>query len=91
MDYVILFILYTLVYAQGKNPYVSAFAFGLLVIGTNYYKKKQNVLRLTNLFEKALYTNSDCKYIKSPWSLHGYWNPTGCNEADDETGSSSAP
>ena len=46
MDYVILFILYTLIYTQGKSPYVSAFAFALLVFGANYYKKKQTVLHL---------------------------------------------
>jgi hypothetical protein len=59
MDNTILFLLFTLIYAQGRNPYISAFAFALSVFGTNYvldkYNKQQNVLRLTNLFKKALY------------------------------------
>lgn len=65
MDYLLLFLIYTLVYAQGKNPYASAFAFALLVFCANYildkYKKKQNVLRLTKLFNKALYENAQKK------------------------------
>ena len=84
MDYLILFILYTLIYTQGKSPYASAFAFALLVFGANYilnrYKNKQNVLRLTNLFENALYTGAyngaTCKQ---------YLNENICNRLEKTT------
>jgi hypothetical protein len=61
MDYVLLFFLYALVYAQGKNPYMSAIVFGALIFGIqrvlDEHKKKENVRKLTGLFKKALYEN----------------------------------
>ena len=42
-DYVLIFLVFTIVYTQGQNPYTSAIAFALLLLGIRYllYKHKQ--------------------------------------------------
>ena len=58
-DYVLIFLVFTIVYTQGQNPYTSAIAFALLLLGIRYllykHKQKENKRNLLALFQKAFY------------------------------------